>query len=282
MVNIQIVSDIHLEFRGENFKNIIKPSAPILCLLGDVSACGNPNDFLLYQKFIQYISGKFKYIFHIPGNHEYYTAGNSNITINDTIPGIDSKIKKFLKEFKNIFYMNNDTIKLEINKKTYVFIGTTLWTGVRQQDKAYVSSMMNDYDNIYMPNRQPKNIPPNQMIVNWKSYRKYNIDDMTLYHKKAVRYIIKKVSELNKNEICIILTHHKPYRTRAITDLLSQAYETDLLGSVIKLPPNVKLIGYGHTHVKDDRIVSGARVVSNPKGYPSQHTMHDSAFIVSV
>ena len=52
MVKIQIVSDIHLEFRGENFNKIIKPSAPILCLLGDVCACGNDGDFLVYKKFV--------------------------------------------------------------------------------------------------------------------------------------------------------------------------------------------------------------------------------------
>ena len=60
MVKIQIVSDIHLEFRGENFQKIIKPSAPILFLLGDICACGTTDDFNIYKKFITFISTKFK------------------------------------------------------------------------------------------------------------------------------------------------------------------------------------------------------------------------------
>jgi len=278
MTDIQLVSDIHLEFRGDNFAGIIKPSAPILCLLGDICACGCESDYEVYKKFIHYLSGKFKYIFHVAGNHEYYTAGNKNITLKDTFPGINLKIKNFLKNYNNVFYLNNDTKKVKIKNKTYVFVGTTLWTGVRQQDRKKVGQSMNDYDNIYMPNPKPKGeIPPT-----WKPVRKYNIEDMSFYHKKGVRHILKSIKELDPKEICVILTHHKPYRTQPIENILSQAYETDLIGKVIKLPLNVKLWGYGHTHVKDDIMINGVRVVSNPKGYPSQKTRYNNAFVVSV
>ena len=52
MIDIQIVSDTHLEFRGDNFKNLIKPSAPILFLLGDISACGSPTSWETYKKYV--------------------------------------------------------------------------------------------------------------------------------------------------------------------------------------------------------------------------------------
>ena len=55
MLKIQIVSDTHLEFRGDNFKKLIKPSAPILFLLGDICACGESNDFDTYKKFITFL-----------------------------------------------------------------------------------------------------------------------------------------------------------------------------------------------------------------------------------
>ena len=60
MVKIQIVSDTHLEFRGENFQKLIKPSAPILFLLGDICACGTTEDFDIYKKFMTFLAPKFK------------------------------------------------------------------------------------------------------------------------------------------------------------------------------------------------------------------------------
>jgi predicted phosphodiesterase len=150
MVKIQIVSDTHLEFRGDNFQKLIKPSAPILLLLGDICACGNLDDYEIYKKFITFLSTKFKFIFHVPGNHEYYTVGNKNITIDDTINGIDNKLRKFTSELKNVFFLNNNTVRLKIDKKVYVFIGSTLWTYINPSDRKNIALMMNDYKYIYM------------------------------------------------------------------------------------------------------------------------------------
>ena len=279
MVKIQIVSDIHLEFRGENFQRIIKPSVPILLLLGDICACGENNDFNTYKKFIQFLSPKFKYIFHVPGNHEYYTSGNQKITLNDTIPGIDLKLRKFAKEFDNVHFLNNNTKRIKIGRKTYVFIGSTLWSGVRPEDRKMVGNMMNDYEHIYMPNPKPKGISYADANV-WKNVRKYNIDDMSKIHAKSVRYIKKEMSEVKPEETAILLTHHKPVRDAALSEIISQAYETDLK-DVIICPP-FKLAGFGHTHVKYDKIISSVRVVSNPKGYISQKTNFDNTFTVDI
>ena len=281
MVKIQIVSDLHLEFRGNNFQNILKPSAPILFLLGDICACGTEPDFITYKEFMRYIAPKFKYIFHVPGNHEYYTSGNTNIMHKHTIPGVDAKIRKFLKDYSNIFYLNNNTVKIQLNRKTYVFIGATLWTGIRHKDRKKVETMMNDYTYLYVPNIRPKNLSELQKKT-WKPIRRYNITDMSRYHANSLAYIIREIEKVKPNEIGIILTHHKPYRSKSIEDIITQAYETDILGSIIKPPHNIKLWGYGHTHVKDDISISNVRVVSNPKGYPSQKTNYVPDYIVNV
>ena len=284
MINLQIVSDLHLEFRGNNFTNIIKPSAPILCLLGDICACGNDNDFNVYKNFIQFISTKFMYIFHVPGNHEYYATKSSSQQ--NTMHKINLKIRAFLKKYNNIFYMTDNMVQLNINQKNYVFIGSTLWTCIQQKDKKMISNRMNDYYNIYMPINQSDVIVPNSKILKLQSetstIRRYNVEDMSYLHNKSVRFINRSIKKLNKTDIGIILTHHKPYRSKPITDIISQAYETGLIGSVIKLPSNIKVWGYGHTHVKDDTKILHTRIVSNPKGYPSQKTLFKSDFTVDV
>lgn len=278
MVKIQIVSDIHLEFRNYNFGKIIKPSAPILCLLGDICVCGTKDDWEKYKNFIKNLSPLFKYIIHVPGNHEYYT-NNRNITTEDTIQGIDNKLKRFSKAIPNLFFLNNTTLKLNINNKSYVFIGSTLWTHVEQKNRKYVENRMNDYSMIHFNNSKPKN--PTD-ILTWKPTKKYTVDDMSKLHKKSVRYIIKELKNTKPRDIVIILTHHKMYKSKPPTDILSQAYESDLFTSVIKPQPNLKLIAYGHTHVRDDRLISRTRIVSNPKGYPNEPTKFNDAFVVQL
>lgn len=269
MVNIQIVSDLHLEFREDKFTNLFTPSAPILCLLGDICACGTVQDFEIFKKFICYISKKYDYILHIPGNHEYYTSGNKNITYGDTIPGIHKKIKFFFKSFNNVFFLNNNKLNITIDKKKYIFIGSTLWSNVQKKDRKKVQSLMNDYSTIYMPD---KSYP--------SGVRKYTIEDMSKLHLNSVKYIKKIISEIRPDETCILLTHHKPVRDKPLHDKISQAYETDLVDVLIKYP--VKLAAHGHTHIKYDKIVNGVRIVSNPKGYINQRTLFKSKDIYAI
>ena len=81
MVKINYISDLHLEFYGDdvNFEKVMNfdNDAEIICLAGDIGYPEHPN----YEKFLSFISGKFKYVFLITGNHEYYHL-NNNIPIN--------------------------------------------------------------------------------------------------------------------------------------------------------------------------------------------------------
>lgn len=276
MTKIQIVSDTHLEFRGDNFKNLIKPSAPILFLLGDICVCGIQKDWETYQKFIKYLSPQFQYIMHVPGNHEYYTS-NRNITEADTVVGIDAKLKKFAKSIPNLFVLNNNTVKLKIGKKNYVFIGTTLWTGVVPSNRKYVNSMMNDYAMLFVKNEKPKT-PAGKLV--WTPFRHYNVEDMTKLHIKAVRYVAGVLKKVKPSETAILLTHHKSIRTKPLTDLLSQAYETDLVDVIIKKP--LKVACWGHTHKRFDKVVNGVRCVSNPKGYPGENTLYKKDWTITI
>lgn len=261
-MRIQIISDMHLEFRDENFKRIIKPSAPILFLLGDICVCGDNEDFKTFKKFMSWISTKFKYVFYVSGNHEYYSTTRPRMTIDD----IDRRIKVFTSAIGNVFYLNNSAKKLDIGGKTYVFVGTTLWSGVRPEDRKELSSQMNDYENIYVKSKD--------------ATRRYNIEDMTKLHINAVNYIRAVMKTIKPSETAILLTHHKPVRDDPITNVLSQGYETDLEGVVVGHP--FKLAAHGHTHVKYDKVINGVHVVSNPKGYPYQKTAYEDVFVVSV
>jgi len=132
-MSIQIVSDIHLDYNDINqndFNNIIKPSAEILIIAGDL---GNPfNDN--YKNFLLFYSLLFIKIFIISGNHEYY--------YND-IHETNAKIAEICSNFDNIHFLNNTTYEYN----NILFIGTTLWSDTTNI-KNYDLSTIRDYRNI--------------------------------------------------------------------------------------------------------------------------------------
>ena len=112
-----------------------------------------------------------------------------------------------------------------------------------------------------------------------KPVLKFNIDDMKLFHQKAVRFIKKETKNVKSDEKWILITHHKPIKDSPEYELI-QAYESDLANVIINKPINIAI--HGHTHKHYDKIINGVRVYSNPKGYISQHTKYEPSICVNV
>lgn len=251
---MQVVSDLHLEFRKE-FRQLIKPSAPILVLLGDICACANEEDYAMYRKFMKYIVKKFKHVIHVPGNHEYYVNG-CKPRLQDTIQGVDNKLRQFAKGIPNLSFLNNDVVRIRSNGRKYCFIGSTLWSEIDKAMYKTIQRMMSDYSEIYVDD-----------------IRRYTPEDMSVIHKKSVKFIQSSIKKIKPDEIGVLLTHHKPIKD--CEDRFSMAYESDL-AHIIK--PPLKLAAHGHTHKKYDKIINGVRVISNPKGYPHEKTNYDNSY----
>jgi predicted phosphodiesterase len=285
-MKIQIVSDLHLEFRGKDIYKILIPSAPILCMVGDICVCGSYTDFNKFINFLNHFTTQFVAIIHVAGNHEYYTAGNASVRerIENTMPEIDKKLKELNKRYSNYHYLNNNswTYKDKDNKEVYTFIGSTLWTYIPSDKNnkhlsAIIETRMNDYNYIYMPLRSGNVI----------TARPYTVKDMQKKHKLAVMFLLRAIknARLNKmggNTKYILLTHHKPLFD-SNTDLKNEftyAYENNLANTLLVRP--IILAAHGHTHVHYDRRVNGVRVVSNPKGYIGENTKFNDKFIVNI
>jgi predicted phosphodiesterase len=293
-MKIQIVSDLHLEFRGKDISSILIPSAPILCMVGDICVCGSSVDFNKFINFLKYFCPKFETILHISGNHEYYTASNATPKdlIANTIPEIDKKLRALTKYFPNYHYLNNSTwtYTSSRSKHQYIFVGTTLWTSIpkkmivvdekkniKKSLAELVENRMNDYNFIQVPTKTQNGKP---------SYRRYTVVDMQKKHKIALTFIKKVIAHAKKsmsaNTTYVLLTHHKPLFDRATNeqDEFTYAYESDL-ADVLLVPPFV-VAAHGHTHKHYDKRVNNVRVVSNPKGYISEPTNFNDKFTVNI
>jgi predicted MPP superfamily phosphohydrolase len=266
-LSIQIASDLHIEFWEKKDKfHFLKPVAPILALLGDTCCVGNDTDFKLFQRFIDEVLPLYENIIIVPGNHEYYynkEARNSTPNQNNTMTACDKKLTEYCRTNKKLHYLNNKTLPLQFGGRKYLLIGSALWSFIPESAEHRIQSNMNDYSHIYENiDGKIQNISPSL------------IRDKFLKNKK---YIKSQLSKAKKNgQYAIILTHHKPYLSENYNpDGLDPAYESDLK-SMFKDP--VYAWCYGHTHIKDNSVINGVKLISNPKGYPYQRTGFESGF----
>jgi PAS domain S-box-containing protein len=243
----QYVSDIHLEY----ISNIpyIQKIADNLCLVGDI---GHPGTFL-FNKFLKQCSERYKNVFLVYGNHEYYSILRGR---HKKIETMKQKLE-YARDFpKNVYFLNNscvymnttdNTVKYKLddndNKKNYVkIIGSTLWS-----DRGPTA---NNFKNIFMEE--------NQLL--------------TFEHQSKLFFESKYylIEELYKEDIqSIILTHYTTHKS------CSNIYLDNKDSNHIKelfLNSNLIACINGHTHTSIDTIAPGTniRLLANCFGYKNE------------
>jgi len=235
-MKVQYISDIHLEFYEDILNIPIIPSAPILCLLGDI---GNPNS-LNYDIILNWCSKNYKKVFIITGNHEYYS-------INFTIEEIDKIIIDKIKKYDNISFLNNTIEKYE----NFTFVGTTLWSYIPETIKNYELNIYNDFKKI-------KNM----------SRKKYN----ELFEKN-LEFLSNSIKKYN-NIIC--LTHHLPSYDlihEKYKNYPNFMFSTDLN---YLMKDNIKAWLCGHSHTANTKIINNVICSLNPFGYPNENNIDEN------
>jgi 3',5'-cyclic AMP phosphodiesterase CpdA len=287
-IDLQIASDLHVEFwPGKDRFNFLKfpvkkpatsptkKKAPrtinILALLGDICCTGADSDFARFKLFVDECLPHYDHVVIVPGNHEYYFTPDekSEPTASNTMLACDRKIDAYCKANPKLHYLRNRVLKLKSKTKTYMLIGTPLWTNIPPEKASKVQAGMSDYDAIFVRDTKTKEI------------RHITPADVTALHKKSVSFIRRQLAKAEATKArAIVLTHHMPYINPAMHDPeIGCGYATDLRALIAR---PVYLWAYGHTHVKDHTVINKVPVVSNPKGYPRQPTKFDRAYTVRV
>lgn len=230
-LTLQIVSDVHLEFRQNAARiNSLKPVSPNLALLGDI---GNPKT-TEYQNFIKSCSRNFDNVFLIAGNHEYY---------HHTIAEIDGFLRLFSQNLGNVHFLQNSAINLD----GFKIIGCTLWSKIDPK----IHGQISDYRYIY-GKKNIRKITPNEIL---------NI------HQESVKYLEQELNPyLSANWTLphIVLTHHAPLNNELILGsykyLNSHSAFATNLEYLFRMP--VVAWGYGHTHLNSrfDYIVNDHKI----------------------
>jgi len=204
MITFQYLSDLHDKYPD------ITPLCDYLVLLGDIGDPYNPE----YRIFLKSLSLKFKKIFVIAGNHEYYFK---------VVYECDNYISSICFDIDNIYFLNNKSIEVD----GYLLLGTTLWSNINYQ----TACRLNDFRYIRMC--------------------KDEFIDINYYielHQNSINFITQELENNNiDNKPVIIFSHHSPLlemNGKYKNSFLSSAYSTDLS----HLNKNVKAWLSGHTH----------------------------------
>ncbi|QIN54180.1 metallophosphoesterase [Cedratvirus kamchatka] len=252
-MEIQAVSDLHLEFHTTLSFLKLTPCANYLALCGDVGSPALP----LYREFISWCSERWKKVFLVAGNHEYYSA-------RETVPEIKEKIKGIVSNFPNVYFLDDQGMEVD----GFRIYGTTLWSEV--ENKRFIRDNMNDYRRI--------NIKENHYTKN------ISLQDMLDMHKVCLEKLKEEISTCAKiSHTLVILSHYLPsyqciddkYKNNAC----NSAYASNLEDLI---RPPVVLWLYGHSHQAKEVEINSVPCISNPLGYPGEKTGFCDHRIISV
>ena len=245
-ISIQIYSDFHIELLNK-IPQII-PTAKYLFLVGNICQLNHP----LFFKFFDYCSPLWDKIFYIPGNYEFHSKKKNYNTLD-----FEYNLK-FKEKYKNIFYLNGNSVSLNDEIDVY---GCVFWT-----------------------------IPPDETLVYLKDYTEINQFSETTKNNIPIDYnFMKKLSDegfkgisnyLNKStKKTIVMTHFPPIQEGTSNKLLYNSQTQDLKNylawnNILKdlNITNVPLWISGHTHWSYNITYNNyTRLISNQLGYKSEY-----------
>ena len=241
MLKIQYCSDLHLEFPENKLflkKHPIEPVGDILVLAGDIMPFAVMNKF---DSFFDELSEKFKQVYWISGNHEYYHSDIGNRT------------GAFCEEIrKNIFLVNNHIVDIQSAK----IIFTTLWSKISEINKWQIAQRMSDFRVIKMGSG------------------KFTPEHYNRLHYENLNFLEKALTNSKNDRSTIVVTHHVPtfmnYPEKYKGDSLNEAFAVELFDFIESSLINSWI--YGHHHSNTDSFVIGnTQLLTNQLGYVIQN-----------
>lgn len=228
-MQIEIVSDLHLEFNRE-LKVFPALGSNVLVIAGDLHG-GAQN---VYRDLVR-ISKDYQHVVYVPGNHEYY--GSKISTFNN-------ELRLLLVDHPNIHFLYNQFVDIYGVR----FIGTPLWTNFRYNPLAMMAakSMISDF-------RLIRDFTPEHSATEF--YTAYEFLKWAYSSTQGKKVI---VTHFLPTPLCI----HPKY---ANENLINNYFSSDLTEWIECLDNTTWVHGHGHDPM--EVLVGSTKIHSNPLGY---------------
>ena len=233
-MKIQIASDLHLDLLQDRFPGYraIEPAADadVLVIAGDIHhGTGAIDAFADWPVPVVYVHG----------NHEAYHS-----TLEDTSRALRATTGG------NVHYLENN----EFVFGGVRFLGCCLWTDYR----------------LFPDMQQEAMQACEQFLHDHRSIRTgtgmFSAADALRLHRASRAWLEAKLDE-SFDGPTVVVTHHSPHpgsiHPRYAGQLLNAGFISDLTYLLGKAP----LWIHGHVHDSFDYVVTGTRIVANPRGY---------------
>ncbi|CAJ1968167.1 unnamed protein product [Cylindrotheca closterium] len=288
-VRIQIASDLHIEFFGEDedLNFLIEPKAPILALLGDVGyACTQQ-----LRKFLLSQCDRFEEVWFLAGNHEYYNHGGTHYSVTEQ----DAWLQQVASERPNLKYLEKSVIPMW--NGNVVVLATTLWSDIPDNYLEEAEHFLNDYRLSY--NHAPSETAPR--LLRASETRQWYRDNLnwlqtqlqTIYDQNKIRAQHQQQGQHHHHQEqqtkVIVLTHHTPLMIGTSAPQYegmdsTHCFSSDLQSLMVHPYSPIDIWACGHTHYNFDLALTQnetsstgngsseklVRVVSNQRGYQSR------------
>ncbi|KAI1091133.1 Ser/Thr protein phosphatase superfamily [Rostrohypoxylon terebratum] len=253
MIEVQVVSDLHLENPKAYDVFEITPNAPFLALLGDIGYVTHREE---YSGFLMAQLTKFKIVFLVMGNHEpWHSTWDA---AKQAMHRIELDIRRERESKSGIgefVVLDRTCYELEESPgQSLVILGCTLFSKVPAESMETVSFGVNDFYHT----------------------EGWTVEDHNAEFERDLAWLNEKVTSLaSRARKVLVLTHHSPTLDERATDPkhskspIQSGFATDLSGEPCWLSGIVKVWAFGHTHFncdfEDEK--TGKRVISNQRGY---------------
>jgi len=238
MMNIRIISDIHLEYRLFGYKIAPCPRPNMAILAGDI--CESFND--KYIKFLRQTKRDFDHVLLVAGNHEYYNKRKYDIDTTDNY--LDAICVR-----TGCIYLNRKVFSITVGDKNVNFLGCTLWAQIMPHERLEATFKLNDFDRIHI-----------------------SVDDFNALHKRDLEWL---TSQIKKYDNAIVISHHAPLFEMSLARKgksnpigfgtnLTYLFKNNILAWISGHTHNCKIMEYNKT-----------MCISNCLGYPKEETGFD-------
>ncbi|RPB04760.1 hypothetical protein L873DRAFT_1832955 [Choiromyces venosus 120613-1] len=277
ITSFQILSDLHLEASHtppntyESYR--IPPHAPYLILAGDVGLL-TPEHYPRYLHFLTAHADKFRAIFLVLGNHEFYHQSRDEACAAairlEQEPTLLGRVHVLNRRVAEVRVRNGGGEEEEV---VYI-LGATLNTHIPPSAAKEVAARVSDF----------------KMIKGW------SVEAHNRAFRADVDWLKDAVSRLGGKK-AVIVTHHAPCVAGTSKSVfegssVSSAFATDVLGEVLGGGggggggEGVGTWVFGHTHFSADFWVKWkrgrVRLVANQRGYFGEEEGFDIGLVVGV
>lgn len=237
-MKIILYSDLHLEF-GKPFDVPAESSADVMILAGDIIT------FADFSPLEEVVKSWRKPILYVAGNHEFYTRKPMQEDV--------GRFQTWAADYSHLHFLQDEAISID----GVHFFGGTMWTDFNSGDS-------------YFMNRAMKRMNDYRMI---KVLKDAFLDPaLTIkFHEVFKANLLEWFSQPLRGSR-VVISHHVPMESRETYNAKGDAYlaylALDMEGIIKEHKPDLWV--YGHNHIPSNMTIGNTRLVSNPRGYPTQ------------